>query len=97
MVSKASGYFELLLKGYQSITQGNPLSPTIFNVAVEAVIRNWVMLVTPTEAGTGGIGLTIIDLEANFFADDGLVASTQTERLKREFDVLTGFFNRVGL
>ena len=54
-------------------------------------------MVTPTEAGTGGLGLTIINLTAYFYADDGLVASTQPERLHREFDVLTGLFDRVGL
>ena len=27
------------------VTQGDPLSFTIFNVVVDAVVRNWVMLV----------------------------------------------------
>ena len=64
MVAKAGGYFGRPFKGYQGVTQGETLSPTIFNVVVDAVIRHWVMVVTPTEAGTGGLGLTIIDLEA---------------------------------
>ena len=77
--------------------QDNPLSPTVFNVVVDAVILHWVTVVTPSEAGTGGLGLTIIDLEAYFYANNSLVASTQPERLQRAFDVLAGILDRVGL
>ena len=41
MMAKAGGYFGSTFKGYRGITQGKPLSPTIFNVIVEAVIRHW--------------------------------------------------------
>ena len=54
-------------------------------------------VVTPTEAGTGGLGLTIIDLVAYLYSDDGLVVSTQPERLQRAFDVLTGLLGWFGL
>ena len=52
---------------------------------------------TPTEKGTGGLGLTIINLAPYFYVDDGLVASIKPERLQRAFDVLTGLFDRAGL
>ena len=97
MVAKAGGYFGRPFKGYQGVTQGKPLSPTIFNVVVEAVIRHWVAVVTPTEAVMGVLGLTIIYLVDYLYAGDGLVALTQPERLQRAFGVLTGLFNRVGL
>ena len=45
----------------------------------------------------GGLGLKIIELEAYFYADDGLIVSTQPERLQRVFDVLTSIFDRVNL
>ena len=64
---------------------------------MDAVIHHWVMVVTPTEAGMGGLGMTIIDLAYYFYADNVLVASTQPERLQRAFYVLTGPFNRVGV
>ena len=79
------------------MTQGKPLLPTIFNVVVDAVICHWVMVMTPIEAGMGGLGLTIIDLAAYFYADNGVVASSQPERLQRAFDVLTGLFDWVSL
>ena len=40
MVAKAGGYFGRLFKWYQGVTQGDSLSPTIFNVVVDAVIRH---------------------------------------------------------
>ena len=44
------------------------------NVVVDAVICHRVTVVTPIEAVTGGLGLTIIDLAAYFYVEDGLVA-----------------------
>ena len=55
------------------------------------------MVVTPNEAGTGGLGLTIIDLAAYFYVNDGLVALNQPERLQRAFDLLFGFFGQPSL
>ena len=81
MVAKAGGYFGRPFKGCQGVTQGEPLSPTILNVAVNTVIRHWVMVVMPTEAGMGGLGLTIIDLASYFYSNNGLVLLTQSERI----------------
>ena len=50
------------------MAQGEPLPPTIFNVVMDAVIRHWVTVAMPPEAGTGGLGLTTIDLVAYFYA-----------------------------
>ena len=38
-------------KGYQWVTQGNTLSPNIFNMVVNSVISNWVMMVVWGEGG----------------------------------------------
>ena len=50
-----------------------------------------------TDEGMEGLDLSIWGLETYFYADDGIVISTQPERLQRSFDALTGFFDRVGL
>ena len=35
----------MAFQGFRWVTQVDPLSPTIFNVGVDAVVRNWVALV----------------------------------------------------
>ena len=62
MVAKADGYFRRLFKGYQGVTQGDPLSHTIFNVVVDAIIRHWVTVVETSEVGTGGLVMKLIEL-----------------------------------
>ena len=41
MVARAGGYYGAAFKGERGVTQGAPLSPTIFNVVVDAVVRHW--------------------------------------------------------
>ena len=73
------------------------MSPILFNVVVDAVIHHWLTLVVPTEEGMELLGLLIQDLEVYFYSNDGLVASTQPERLQSLFNVLTCLFDRVFL
>ena len=40
MVARAGGYYGEYSKGARGVTQGNTLSPTIFNVVVDAVGRH---------------------------------------------------------
>ena len=53
MVARAGGYYGKGFKGGRGVTQGNPLSPTIFNVVLGAVVRHWVTLAV-TESETRG-------------------------------------------
>ena len=56
MVARAGGYYREAFKGAWGVTQGDPLSPTIFNVVVDAVVRHWVMLVMATAEKRGERG-----------------------------------------
>ena len=42
MFVRSGGYYGNSFKGFRGVTQGGPLSPTIFNVLVYAVVCNWV-------------------------------------------------------
>ena len=42
MVERAGGYYGTTFNGEHGVTQGGPLSPTIFNVVVDALVRHWV-------------------------------------------------------
>ena len=39
-VTRAGGYYGKVFKGKRGVTQGDPLSSTIFNVVVDAVVRH---------------------------------------------------------
>ena len=41
MAARAGGYYGTSFKGERGVTQGDPLSPTLFNVVVDAVVRHW--------------------------------------------------------
>ena len=44
MVDHTGRYYGAGLRGLQGLNQGYPLLPTIFNVVMDAVVRNWVSL-----------------------------------------------------
>ena len=44
MVARAGGYSRKGFKGGRGVTKGDPLSPTIFNVVVDAVVRHWITI-----------------------------------------------------
>ena len=56
MVARAGGYYGAAFKVDRGVTQVDPLSPTIFNVVVYAVVRHWVtvMLEVAEERGERG-------------------------------------------
>ena len=40
MVARAGGNYRADFKGDRGVTKGDPLSPTIFNMVVDAVVRH---------------------------------------------------------
>ena len=44
-LGRMGGYYREAFQGFKGVTQGDPLSPTIFNMVVDAVVRHWVSLV----------------------------------------------------
>ena len=76
MVARAGGYYGESFKGARGVTQGDPLSPSIFNVVLDAVVRHWVtleMAEAEKRGERGNEGRHQADL---FYADDGMVASS---------------------
>ena len=46
MVAQSGGYYNDPFKNFRVVTQGDPLSPTIFYVVVDVVLRHWITGVT---------------------------------------------------
>ena len=79
------------------MTQGNPLSPTIFNVVVDAVVRHWVTLEVEEAEKRGERGKEGRHQADLFYADNGMVAPYDPRWLQWAFNALVGLFERVGL
>ena len=79
------------------MTQGDPLSPTIFNVVVDAVARHWVMVMVEGAEEQGERGQEGRNKNSLFYADDGMAASSDLRWIQGEFINLVGLLDRVGL
>ena len=100
LVCRASGRYGAPFKAKRGVTQGGPLSPKLFNIMVDAIVREWLRVLFEDE----DLSFPKIEIEgvvklftALFYADDGYIASTDDELLQRSMDILTGLFDRVGL
>ena len=59
------------------MTQGNPLSPTIFNVVVDTAVRQWVTGAIADAEERGELGKEGRHQVTLFYADNGVVASSE--------------------
>jgi Reverse transcriptase (RNA-dependent DNA polymerase) len=79
------------------VTKGGITSPTIFNIATDAVVRYCLSLVLDDGSEYGGLGRTVREQLVLFCADDGLIASRNHEWLQMALARLCELFERVGL
>ena len=76
MVARAGGYYEAVFKGDRGVMQRDPLSPTIFNVVVDVVVRHWVSVMVEGAEERGKRGQEGRHHNALFFIGDGIVVSS---------------------
>ena len=91
------GYYGNGFKGARGVTQGDPMSPIIFNVAVDVVVRHWVTLAVEEAETRGERGREGRHQAALFYADDSMVASSDPHWIQWAFNTLVGLFDRIGL
>ena len=97
MVARAGGYYEVAFKGARGVTQGDPLSPTIFNVVVDAVVHHWVTMTMDEDEKWGERVNKGMHQASLFYADEGMVTSSDPRWIQWAFDTLVSIFERVGL
>ena len=97
IVARSGGYYWKDFKGGRGVTKGDPMSSTIFNVVVDAVVHHWVTGVVVDAKAQGGLGQEGRHQAALFYTDDGMVASSDPRWLQGAFNTLVGLFSRVVL
>ena len=97
IVARAGGYYGKAFKGERGVTLGEPLSPTIFNVVVDAVVRHWVNGLADEAEEKGETGWELRHQSAVFYADDGMIVSSEPAWLQGAFNALVAIFDRVVL
>ena len=97
MVARSGSYYGTAVKRKRGVTQGDLLSPSIFNLVVDAVVRHSVTGVLADAEVRGGLGKEGRHQAALFYVDDGMAALSDPFWLQGAFNTLVGLFDRVGL
>ena len=97
MVARVGGYYGTAFQGFRGVIQGDPLSPTIFNVVVDAVVQHWVEEMVEGAGGQGRRSQEGRHQNSHFYVDDGMMALSDLVWLQGEFITLVGMFDWVGL
>ena len=93
-VAKCGKYHGETFVPYHGATQGGVVSPTLFNVLVDAVVRKWWVDVMNdmTIASTGLQGDDAGRLASLFYADDNAIGSKDHEWLQNAIQYLCNLF-----
>ena len=78
------------------MTQCDPLSPTIFNGVLDVVVRHWVNGIVEAAEAKGETGREGRHQSALFYANDGMVVSSDPAWLQGAFTALVAIFDRGG-
>ena len=97
MATRAGGHYGAAFKGNRGVTQGDPLSPTIFNVVVDALVRHWVSVTAEGAEERGGYRKEGIHQNPLLYAYNVMVPSSDPQWIQGAFSTLVGIFDWVGL
>ena len=95
MVSSSGRYFGRKIQVKCGVTQPPPLSPTIYNTMVDAVLYNWVSVVVDLdrELIPEDFGRDIQRMMSYLNVENGLLTYTSLDKLQRDLHVLTDLFD----
>jgi hypothetical protein len=97
LVCCAGGCYGSPFSAQWGVTQGSPLSSLMFNVCVDAVVREWLHQAIGDNAARKGIGDDVVKWLVAFYIDNGLVASRDPIWLQSSLDILVSLFECIGL
>ncbi len=97
LVCCAGGNYGEPFNAKRDITQGGLLSSLMFNVCVDAVVREWLHQTLDEDATRDGVSNRVAEILVAFYVNNGLLASQDPVWLQELFDILIGLFEWIGL
>ena len=89
VVTRAEGYYGTSFRGERGVTPGKPLSPTIFIVVVDTVVRHWVKGVVEESEARGELGKEGRHQAALFYAADSMFTLSDPAWFQGAFNALS--------
>ena len=87
MVPRQAGYHGRPFVAERGVRAGDVISPTVFNVLVDAILRQWEYAHRPTP----------LSELALFYVDDGAITGTDAQRVQASLDLIARGFESFGL
>ena len=95
---QVNGYHGPKFRATRSTTQGRIVSPALFNVVVDSVVRHWLSLTVEDEAVIQDrLGHAVDWILGVFYADDGTLGSWDLEWIQGALNVIIRLFWRKGV
>jgi hypothetical protein len=97
-VCQGKGNYGRPFKASRGVTQGGPLLAKLFDIVVNAVVREWMQLMREMiDDAEGNLVERIEGLFPVFYVYDGYIASRDVEFLQEALDILVKTFKCIGL
>ena len=88
-VCRAKGNYGRPSKAGHGVTQGGTLSAKLFNILIDAVVREWMRLMRKMlDDSNGQLAVRVKELFAIFYVDDGYIALRDAEFLQEALNIL---------
>ncbi len=98
MVCRVAGNYGMAFKASRGVTQGGPLSARLFNIIVDAVVRDWMQqLRVDEDYKEKEFAAYMATFFAIFYVDDAYLASWDAEFLQYALTHLVHLFECIGL
>ena len=96
VVPKPGKFFGRTLHIERGVTQGDPVSTTIFNIVVDSVVRAFLLVVFLPQEANHGFGWSVGEHKICFYADDGKIDGRNPIWINPTLTAMVRMFKRVG-